>query len=218
MTVAAAVAACRWRICDTAAPSTRTLHARPCDHCPAGLAIAGHCGADARAIGIGIVIGIGIGIGIGTLTIAADVGSDHALSGDHRNSGRACDPPGRIPGQVRGVARRRRHGAEHRCPCCFSIDPRHAAQVHRFHGSDVVLVQHAHPTSRPDWDVAVYGPICAFQAQAVRDIGGVLEPGAVAGSWHCDPTAGADQKQFVYRYDTWPRHGARRPARTRKAH
>ncbi|CCF69412.1 hypothetical protein [Xanthomonas axonopodis] len=103
-------------------------------------------------------------------------------------------------------------------PCYFSIDPRHAAQVHRFHGSDVVLVQHAHPTSRPDWDVAVYGPICAFQAQAVRDIGGVLEPGAVAGSWHCDPTAGADQKQFVYRYDTWPRHGARRPARTRKAH
>ncbi|KAB0531475.1 hypothetical protein F7R02_19060 [Xanthomonas cissicola] len=103
-------------------------------------------------------------------------------------------------------------------PCYFSIDPRHAAQVHRFHGSDVVLVQHAHPTSRPDWDVAVYGPICAFQAQAVRDIGGVLEPGGVAGSWHCDPTAGADQKQFVYRYDTWPRHGARRPARTRKAH
>lgn len=48
-------------------------------------------------------------------------------------------------------------------PCCFSIDPRHAAQVHRFHGSDVVLVQHAHPTSRPDWDVAVYGPICAFK-------------------------------------------------------
>ncbi|ATB57187.1 hypothetical protein [Xanthomonas citri] len=103
-------------------------------------------------------------------------------------------------------------------PCYFSIDRRHAAQVHRFHGSDVVLVQHAHPTSRPDWDVAVYGPICAFEAQAVRDIGGVLEPGGVAGSWHCDPTAGADQKQFVYSYDAWPRHGARRPARTQEAH
>ncbi|QOY20503.1 hypothetical protein FYK61_03075 [Xanthomonas citri] len=103
-------------------------------------------------------------------------------------------------------------------PCYFSIDRRHAAQVHRFHGSDVVLVQHAHPTSRPDWDVAVYGPICAFEAQAVRDIGGVLEPGGVAGSWHCDPIAGADQKQFVYSYDAWPRHGALRPARTQEAH
>ncbi|KGE53342.1 hypothetical protein WCN79_04795 [Xanthomonas axonopodis pv. vasculorum] len=103
-------------------------------------------------------------------------------------------------------------------PCYFSIDRQHAAQVHRFHGSDIVLVQHAHPTWRPDWDVAVYGPICAFKAQAVREVGGVLEPDGVAGSWHCDPTAGADQKQFVYSYDTWPRHGARRPARKQKAH
>ncbi|WP_017159127.1 hypothetical protein [Xanthomonas phaseoli] len=103
-------------------------------------------------------------------------------------------------------------------PCYFSTDRRHVAQVHRFHGSDVVLVQHAHPTSRPDWDVAVYGPICAFEAQAVREIGGVLEPGGVAGSWHCDPTAGADQKQFVYSYDTWPRHAARQPASKQQAH
>ncbi|OLG91992.1 hypothetical protein [Xanthomonas oryzae] len=88
--------------------------------------------------------------------------------------------------------------------CCLSTDRRHAAHVHRFHGSEIVLVQHAQPTSRPDWDVAAYGPICAFEAQAVREVGGVLEPGSVASSWHCDPTAGADQKQFVYSYDSWP--------------
>ncbi|SBV50719.1 hypothetical protein XBLMG947_1501 [Xanthomonas bromi] len=82
-------------------------------------------------------------------------------------------------------------------PCYFSTDHRHAAQVHRFQGSEIVLVQHAHPTSQADWDVAVYGPVCAFEAQAVREVGGVLEPGSIASSWPCDPTAGADQKQFV---------------------
>ncbi|AVQ05778.1 TPA: hypothetical protein HH295_15200 [Xanthomonas vasicola pv. zeae] len=101
-------------------------------------------------------------------------------------------------------------------PCYFSIDRQHAAQVHHFHGSDIVLVQHAHPTSRRDWDVAVYGPICAFEAQAVREVGGVLEPGSVAGSWHCDPTAGTDQKQFVYSYNTWPMRAAQLRARKQK--
>ncbi|MCL1500558.1 hypothetical protein M3O57_18045 [Xanthomonas nasturtii] len=103
-------------------------------------------------------------------------------------------------------------------PCYFSIDRKRAAQVHRFQGSDIVLVQHAHPTSQPGWDVAVYGPVCAFEAQSVRDVGGVLEPGSVASSWHCDPTAGADQKQFVYSYDTWPMRDANAPARKRKTH
>ncbi|PKV13259.1 hypothetical protein CVO74_10475 [Xanthomonas prunicola] len=101
-------------------------------------------------------------------------------------------------------------------PCYFSIDRQHAAQVRRFQGSDIVLVQHAHPTSRPDWDVAVYGPICAFEAQPVREVGGALEPGSVASSWHCDPTAGADQKQFVYSYDTWPMRGTQLRARRQK--
>ncbi|MCC4635247.1 MULTISPECIES: hypothetical protein [Xanthomonas] len=101
-------------------------------------------------------------------------------------------------------------------PCYFSINREHGAQVHHFNGSDIVLVQHARPTARADWDVARDGPICAFESQAVREVDGVLEPGIVANSWHCDPTAGADQKQFVYSYDTWPNRDAQQPARRQR--
>ncbi|WP_258078366.1 hypothetical protein [Xanthomonas arboricola] len=101
-------------------------------------------------------------------------------------------------------------------PCYFSINREHGAQVHHFQGSDIVLVQHAHPTSASDWDIKLYGAICAFEAQSVREVDGVLEPGSVANSWHCDPTLGADQKQFVYSYDTWPRRETRTPSRKQK--
>ncbi|WP_349656938.1 hypothetical protein [Xanthomonas sp. 10-10] len=101
-------------------------------------------------------------------------------------------------------------------PCYFSINREHGAQVHHFNGSDIVLVQHAHPTARADWDVARYGPICAFESQSVREVDGVLEPGTVASSWQCDPTAGADQKQFVYSYDTWPKRNLQKPARKQR--
>ncbi|APO96344.1 hypothetical protein [Xanthomonas vesicatoria] len=103
-----------------------------------------------------------------------------------------------------------------RAPCYFSINREHGAQVHHFNGSDIVLVQHAHPTAPGDWDVARHGPICAFESQSVREVDGVLEPGIVANSWHCDPTAGADQKQFVYSYDIWPKHDAQKPARKQR--
>ncbi|MBB5866413.1 hypothetical protein [Xanthomonas sp. 3058] len=89
-------------------------------------------------------------------------------------------------------------------PCYFSTNREHAAQVHHFNGSDIVLVQHAHPTASTDRDVKLYGAICAFASQSVREVDGVLEAGSVANSWQCDPTMGADQKQFVYGYDTWP--------------
>ncbi|WP_425523800.1 hypothetical protein [Xanthomonas arboricola] len=101
-------------------------------------------------------------------------------------------------------------------PCYFSINREYGAQVYHFHGSDIVLVQHAHPTSAPDWDIKLYGAICAFEAQAVREVDGVLEPGSVATSWHCDPTMGADQKQFVYSYDTWPKRETQPPSRKQK--
>ncbi|MBB3812633.1 hypothetical protein FHY13_000939 [Xanthomonas arboricola] len=101
-------------------------------------------------------------------------------------------------------------------PCYFSINREHGAQVHHFNGSDIVLVQHAHPRAEPDWDIKLYGPICAFEAQAVREVDGVLEPGSVANSWHCDPTVGADQKQFVYSYDTWPKRETQTPSRKQK--
>ncbi|MEA5126292.1 hypothetical protein [Xanthomonas floridensis] len=101
-------------------------------------------------------------------------------------------------------------------PCYFSINREHNAQVHHFQGSDIVLVQHARPTSRPEWDSARYGPICTFESQAVREVGGILEPGVVASSWHCDPSAGADQKQFVYSYDTWPKRDTQQPARKQR--
>ncbi|NJC28972.1 hypothetical protein ACCQ14_03165 [Xanthomonas sp. NCPPB 2865] len=101
-------------------------------------------------------------------------------------------------------------------PCYFSTNRQHGAQVHHFHGSDIVLVQHAHPTSAPDWDIKLYGAICAFEAQAVREVDGVLEPGSVATSWHCDPTMGADQKQFVYSYDTWPKRETQPPSRRQR--
>jgi hypothetical protein len=99
-------------------------------------------------------------------------------------------------------------------PCYFSINRERGAQVHHFHGSDIVLVQHAHQTA-PDWDIKLYGAMCAFESQSVREVGGVLEAGMVAKSWNCDPTGGADQKEFVYSYDTWPKRDAAEPSRKR---
>ncbi|MCE4372247.1 hypothetical protein [Xanthomonas hortorum] len=100
-------------------------------------------------------------------------------------------------------------------PCYFSIARDRSAQVHHFQGSDIVLVQHAHQTASPDWDIKLYGAICAFESQSVREVDDVLEAGIVASSWHCDPTRGADQKEFVYSYDTWPKRNAAKPSRKR---
>lgn len=99
-------------------------------------------------------------------------------------------------------------------PCYFSTGRDHAAQVHVFNGTPIVLIQHAKPSTRTDWNVATDGPICDYAAQAVRDVGGKLEPGMAASgsSPRCDPTEGTDQKNLVYGYDTWPNLKPKKPA------
>ncbi|WP_369979092.1 hypothetical protein [Xanthomonas bundabergensis] len=81
-------------------------------------------------------------------------------------------------------------------PCGFSPDRHGGVRIEPFNrGSRIVLIEHI----RPDPQQALHGasgPACIREAQAVRDIGGVLEAGSVIGSAGCDrgPT---DQKMFV---------------------